>query len=65
MGSGRLGLRVALELVELDAVEALKAFAAELAGERVVQLAPVLLHVPVEGGTLPALVPADLAPRRV
>lgn len=45
--SDGLLVRVALELVELDAVELLEALAAVLAGEVVLRLGRVLLHVPV------------------
>lgn len=60
--SGRLVIWVAFERVELDAVHLLKALPAALASEVVLHLCRVLLHVPVERCTLPALVPANLAP---
>lgn len=60
--SGGVLVRVALQLVELDAVQLLEALLAELAGEVVVRLRGVLLHVPVEGRPLAALVAADLTP---
>lgn len=60
--SGRLVVWVAFERVELDAVQLLKALPAALASEVVLNLCRVLLHVPVERCTLPALVPANLAP---
>ena len=53
---------MALELVELDTVQLLEAFAAVLTREVVVGLRGVLLHVPVEGCALPTLVPTDLTP---
>lgn len=59
--SGRLVVWVAFERVELDAVQLLKALPAALASEVVLHLCRVLLHVPVERCTLPALVPANLA----
>lgn len=57
-------VRVALECVELDAVQLLKALPAALAREIVLHLGRVLLHVPVERRALSALVAADLAPAR-
>lgn len=64
VSSVSLLVRVALELVELDAVQLLKALAAVFAGEVVVGLGSVFLHVPVEGGPLATLVPADLTLQR-
>ncbi|TNN40729.1 hypothetical protein EYF80_049119 [Liparis tanakae] len=58
--SGRLLVRVALELVELHAVQLLEALLAELAGEVVVGLRRVLLHVPVQRRPLATLVATDL-----
>lgn len=55
---------VAFESVELDAVQLLETLPAALAREIVLHLCCVLLHVPVERSTLPALVAADLAPAR-
>lgn len=60
--SGSLVIRVALQLVELDAVQLLEALPAVLAGEVVVDVRGVLFHVPVQGGPLPALVATDLTP---
>lgn len=62
LSSDGLLLWVALQLVELDAVQLLEALATVFAGEVVVGLRRVLLHVPVEGGSLPTLVAADLTP---
>jgi len=58
--SGRLLVRVALELVELHAVQLLEALLAEVAGEVVVGLRRVLLHVPVQRRPLATLVATDL-----
>lgn len=55
-------VRVAFERVKLDAVQLLEALPTVLAREVVLHLGRVLLHVPVERRTLPALVAADLAP---
>lgn len=46
--------------MEFDAVQFLKPLVAELAGEVVVRLWSVLLHVPVKGGPLATLVATDL-----
>ena len=62
LGSGGLLVGVALQPVELDALELLKALAAVLAGEAVLLLRAVFLHVPVERRPLPTLVATDLAP---
>lgn len=48
--------------MEFDAVHLFEAFATVLAGEVVLNFGSVLLHVPVERRSLPALVPTDLAP---
>lgn len=48
--------------MELDTVQLLKALVAELAGEVVVRLRRVLLHVPVQRRALPTLIAADLTP---
>lgn len=63
-GSGGLVIRVAFERVELDAVQLLKALPAAITREVILHLRSVLLHVPVEGRPLPALVATDLAPAR-
>lgn len=55
---------VTFESVELDAVQLLETLPAALTREIVLHLCCVLLHVPVERSTLPALVAADLAPAR-
>lgn len=60
VSSDRLLLWVALQLVELDTVQLLKAFATVLTRKVVVGLRRVLLHVPVERGSLPTLIAADL-----
>lgn len=60
--SGRFVVRVAFERVELDTVQLLEALPAAIASEVVLHLSCVLLHVPIERSTLPALVPANLAP---
>lgn len=52
---------VTFESVELDAVQLLETLPAALTREIVLHLCCVLLHVPVERSTLPALVAADLA----
>lgn len=57
--SGRLLFRVALQFMELNAVQLLEPLVTELAGEVVKRLGCVLLHVPVQGRTLAALVAAD------
>lgn len=51
-----------LQLVELDAVQLLEAFVAEVAGEVVVRLRRVFLHVPVQRRPLATLVAADFTP---
>lgn len=51
-----------LQLVELDAVQLLEAFVAEVAGEVVVRLRRVFLHVPVQRRALATLVAADFTP---
>ena len=53
---------MALQPVELDAMELLEALAAVLAGEAVLLLRAVFLHVPVERRSLPTLVATDLTP---
>lgn len=60
--SSRFVVRVAFERVELDTVQLLEALPAAIACEVVLHLRCVLLHVPIERSTLPALVPANLAP---
>lgn len=60
--SGRFVVRVAFERVELDTVQLLEALPAAITSEVVLHLSCVLLHVPIERSTLPALVPANLAP---
>lgn len=62
--SSGLSVRVAFELVELDTVEFLKAFATVFTGVVEVCLRRVLLHVPVERSPLPTLITTDLAPAR-
>jgi len=59
---GAAGLRVALERVELETLGALEASPAALTGEGAQPRPPVAPHVPRQGGTLAAAVPADLAP---
>lgn len=55
-------VRVALQLVELDAVELLEALAAVFADVVVLGLRRVPLHVPVQRRTLATLEATDLAP---
>lgn len=62
VSSDRLLLWMALQLVELDTVQLLKAFATVLTRKVVVGFRRVLLHVPVERGSLPTLIAADLTP---
>lgn len=62
--SGRFVVRVAFERVELDTVQLLEALPAAITSEVVLHLSCVLLHVPIERSTLPALVPTNLAPVR-
>lgn len=58
--SGRLFLRVALQLVEFNTVQPFEALVTELTCVVVVGLWSVFLHVPVEGRSLAALVATDL-----
>jgi len=55
---------VALQLVELDAVDLLEALAAVFTGEAVLGVRGVPLHVPVERRPLATLEAADLTPGR-
>lgn len=45
--------------MEFNTVQPLEPLATELTGEVVVSLWHVLLHVPVQGGTLATLIPTD------
>ena len=62
ISSGGLLVRVALQLVELDAVQLLEALPTVFTGEVVVSLRGVLLHVPVQRRPLSTLVTTDLTP---
>lgn len=53
-------LGVTLQLVEFDALPLLKEFPALFAGEAVLDLGAMLLHVPVQRRPLPALEAANL-----
>lgn len=64
MVSGALLVRVALHLVEFDAVQLLKPLVTELTGVVVVRLRSVFLHVPVQRGALPTLVAADFTSKK-
>lgn len=57
-------VRVALHLVEFDAVQLLKPLVTKLTGVVVVRLWSVFLHVPVQRGALSTLVAANFTPRR-
>ena len=60
--SGGQTVRMALQLVELDAVQLFEALAAVLTCEVIVCLGGMLLHVPVERGALTTLVTTNLTP---
>lgn len=57
--SGCLFVWMALQFVEFNAVQLFKPLLTELTGVVVVGLWSVFLHVPVEGGTLAALIATD------